>query len=66
MSQQVIHEISPTQHRLIIIKEGVPTHSPWKEFHQVGHFGPFYFHAGVLGDIPAVFRATPVSYEAIY
>ena len=65
ITTQVLHEKSPAQHRLVLLKSGVPSRSPWFENRQVGKFQSFYFHVGAAGDLPEVFRATSVSHEEL-
>lgn len=65
LSKQLIHEVTTAQHRLVILKQGVPTTSPWHEHRQVGLFGGYYFHVGALGNAPPVFRVTPTDHETL-
>lgn len=42
MSQSLIHEVnSAGQHRIVIIKEGVPKASPWAEHHAIAVLGQY-------------------------
>jgi hypothetical protein len=63
--KQVIHEVAPTQHRLVIVTEGIPQASPWYEYRQVGKFRNIYFHVGAAGDLPAVFTPREVTHEVL-
>jgi len=63
--RQIFHEIAATQHRLIIVKEGIPISSQWQEYRQVGKFHNIYFHVGAAGDLPSVFRASGVEHEVL-
>lgn len=60
-----IHEVSATQHRLVVLKNGTPAVSPWYELRQVGKFQGCYFHVGAAGDLPSVFRASAVEHELL-
>mgnify|MGYP003396141986 CR=1 FL=1 len=63
--RQIIHEVSPTQHRLVFVTNGIPQASPWHEHRQVGKFRNTYFHVGAAGDLPAVFRPSAVAHEVL-
>ena len=68
MSQvrQILHERNEIRHRLVIIKNGIPTHSPWCENHQVGLFNGVFFHVGGAGSaVPNVFRVSEVAAEVL-
>ena len=62
---QILHETTDTQHRLVILKGGIPSRSPWYENRQVGKFQNNYFHVGAAGDLPEVFKATAVNHEVL-
>lgn len=66
MSQQIIHERTSAQHRLIVVRDGIPQPSPWHENREVGLFRGYYFHVGAAGDtVPAVFTVRPVTHESL-
>ena len=65
MTKKILHEISATQHRLVILRDGILTASPWQEYRQVGKFQGLYFHVGAAGDLPSVFWATAISHEVL-
>jgi hypothetical protein len=64
-SKLYVHEQSDTQHRLVVLKSGIPAASPWYEARQVGKFQGCYFHVGAAGDLPPVFRASAVDHEVL-
>lgn len=53
------------QHRLVIIRSGLPLRGPWCEAHQVGRVKGLYHHVGAAGDCPSVFRVTAVAHEVL-
>lgn len=65
VSKSYLHEVSAGQHRLVMLRNGIPTPSPWYEARQVGKFQGLYFHVGAAGDLPPVFRATAVPCETL-
>jgi hypothetical protein len=65
IAKSYIHEVSESQHRLVVLKSGTPAASPWFESRQVGKFQGIYFHVGAAGDLPSVFRASAVEHELL-
>ena len=63
--KQIIHERSETgQHRLVIIKAGVPVKSPWIEARNYGAFEGY--NCQIANDhFPPVFRVSPVDHEVL-
>lgn len=64
-TKSFLHEVTGSQHRLVVLRNGIPTASPYYELRQVGKFQSMYFHTGAAGDLPAVFRATAVPHEVL-
>lgn len=64
-TKSYILEVNATQHRLVVLKNGIPAASPWWEARQVGKFQGVYFHVGAAGDLPSVFRASAVEHELL-
>lgn len=65
-TRQIVHEVnSANQHRLIILKNGIPTKSKWFEGREVGVFENLYFHVGAAGGMPPVFRVTAIQAEVL-
>jgi hypothetical protein len=63
-SRQIIHEGDTIgRHRLVILRNGIPTKSPWYEGREVGLYAGIYFHVGAGGSLPTVFRASAVAHE---
>lgn len=65
MSQSIIHERNSIgQHRLIVLRDGVPASSPWIASHEFGLFKGMFFHIGALGEaVPGVFKVSAVTHE---
>lgn len=63
----LIHEVNAIgQHRIVAIKGGVPSHSPWFEYHSIAVFGRY--RASLQGNaaIPqGVFTVAAVSHEVL-
>jgi len=65
ITTQVLHEKAIAQHRLVLLKNGIPSRSVWFENREVGKFQNLYFHVGAAGDLPEVFRAAMVAHEEL-
>ena len=62
----IIHETNNFgQHRLVVIKAGIPTKSEWLEKHELGLFKGYYFQNGIAPILPNVFRATATAHEVL-
>jgi hypothetical protein len=65
-ARQIIHETNPRrQHRLVILKGGIPVSSPWYESHEGGMFQGLHFYLGEACGLPSVFRAVAIDHEVL-
>lgn len=66
-NNSVVHECNQTaQHRIVIIRGGIPTASRWFEFREIAVHGVYRALAYEYPGLPiGVFRVSPVAHEVL-
>ena len=61
----IIHEHNGNaQHRIIIVRSGIPTSSPWFEHHQIAQFKGLLASYDTVDGLPVgVFKVSAVAHE---